>query len=56
MAAAMPVLLVIGLYGIEMANLTIVSLQISQIAMSAADNASRLEQGSSSSVVDRRRG
>lgn len=50
LAAAIPVLLVIGLYGIEMANLTIVSLQISQIAMSAADNASRLEQGSSSSV------
>jgi len=49
-AAALPVLLLIGLYGIEMANLSIASLQISQIAMSTADNASRLEQGSASSV------
>jgi Flp pilus assembly protein TadG len=48
--AAMPVLLVIGLYGIEMANLSIASLQVSQIAMSTADNASRLEQSSTSSV------
>lgn len=48
--AAMPVLMLIGLYGIEMANLSIASLQVSQIAMSVADNASRLEQSSTSSV------
>lgn len=50
LGATMPVLLVIGLYGIEMANMTITSLQVNQIAMSTADNASRLEQSSTSSV------
>lgn len=41
-AWTMPVVLAIGCYGIEVANLAMLNLRISQIALNLADNASRV--------------
>jgi Flp pilus assembly protein TadG len=46
-ALGLPVVLGIGMYGIETANLAVVNLRLSQIALNLADNASRVgAQGS----------
>lgn len=42
-ALALPVLLIMGLYGMETANFAIANLRVNQIAMITADNASRLQ-------------
>ena len=47
MAFAIPGLVVLGFGGIEIANLTLTHTRISQIGLSAADNASRIAFGSS---------
>ena len=41
-AFTMPLLLMAGMYGIEVANLALINLRISQIALNLADNASRV--------------
>jgi len=41
-AFAMPVMLMLGLYGVEIANLALVNLRVSQIALNLADNAGRV--------------
>lgn len=41
-AFSMPLVLMIGLYGIETANLALINLKVSQIALNLADNASRV--------------
>lgn len=41
-AFSLPIVLMIGLYGIETANQALVNLKISQIALNLADNASRV--------------
>lgn len=46
MAFAIPLLVLIGFGGLEIANLTLVNTQISQIGLSVADNASRIAAGS----------
>ncbi|WP_411339774.1 hypothetical protein V6U71_18285 [Sphingopyxis sp. J-6] len=46
MAFAIPILVLIGFGGLEVANLTLVNTQISQIGLSVADNASRIAAGS----------
>ncbi|MCP5383957.1 MAG: pilus assembly protein [Altererythrobacter sp.] len=51
-ALAAPLMLTVGLYGLEMANYAITHLQISQAAMHVADNASRI--GDTSTLVDRK--
>lgn len=51
-ALAAPLMLTVGLYGLEMANYAIVHMQISQAAMHVADNASRI--GDTSTLVDRK--
>ena len=50
-ALILPLLLVLGLYGSEVANMTVANLQVSQIALSVADNASRLGQTDNSGVT-----
>lgn len=47
MAFCIPLLVLIGFGGIEMANLALVNTRISQISLSAADNASRIAFGNS---------
>lgn len=42
-AFGLPILLVLGLYGMETANFAIANMRVNQIAMIAADNASRLQ-------------
>lgn len=46
MAFAIPLLVLIGFGGLEVANLTLVNTRISQIGLSVADNASRIAAGS----------
>lgn len=50
-ALILPLLLVLGLYGSEVANMTVANLQVSQMALSVADNASRLGQTDNSGVT-----
>ncbi len=50
MAFCIPLLVLVGFGGIEMANLALVNTRISQISLSAADNASRIAFGNSSSL------
>lgn len=50
-AYALPLLLVLGGYGIEMANLATVNQQVSQAALALADNMSRVGAESALSVV-----
>lgn len=46
MAFAIPLLVLIGCGGLEIANLTLVNTRVSQIGLSVADNASRIAAGS----------
>jgi hypothetical protein len=50
LAICFPPLLFMGMYGLELMNLATVNLQVSQIALSLADNASRLGQTDNSGV------
>ena len=50
-AYSMPILLGLGLAGIEIANMATTRLKVSQIALSLADNASRLGQTDNSGVT-----
>ncbi|MGC4250454.1 MAG: pilus assembly protein TadE [Sphingobium sp.] len=47
-ALVLPVLLVLGMYGAEIAYMTITHMKVSQIALSVADNAARMEQSDNS--------
>lgn len=49
-AFALPILLLLGLGGLEMVNLTITHTRVSQMALTAADNASRIAFGSGLSL------
>lgn len=49
-ALTFPFLSVLGMYGIEIAHMASVNMQISQIALQVADNAARLEQTSNTAV------
>ncbi len=48
---ALPMMLILGLMGAEIANMTSANLAVSQIALSVADNASRLGQTDNSGVT-----
>ncbi|MBB6426697.1 hypothetical protein [Sphingopyxis sp. JAI128] len=50
MAFAVPLLVLLGFGGLEMAYLTLANTRISQIGLSAADNASRIAAGTSLSL------
>ncbi|WP_373490868.1 TadE/TadG family type IV pilus assembly protein [Parasphingorhabdus sp.] len=45
-AYALPLLLGVGMYGAEVANIAMVRMRINQISMHAADNAARIGEGS----------
>lgn len=49
-AFAIPLLILVGFAGMEIANLTLAHTRISQIGLSAADNASRIAVGSNLSL------
>lgn len=51
LAICLPPLLYMGMYGLELMNLAAVNLEVSQIALSLADNASRLGQTDNSGVA-----
>ncbi|HVF92675.1 MAG TPA: hypothetical protein VM900_00020 [Sphingomonas sp.] len=55
-AFAAPIVLSLGLYGIELGNQSLVNMRISQIALNLADNASRSGQILSSNVEQLREG
>lgn len=46
MAFCIPLIMLIGFGGLEMANLTLINTRISQIGLNTADNASRIAAGS----------
>lgn len=50
MAFCIPILVMVGFAGIELANLTLSHTRVSQIGLSAADNASRIAFGSNLSL------
>lgn len=50
-AITFPILATMGMYGIEIAYMASVNMQISQIALQVADNASRLEQTNNNTVA-----
>ena len=50
MAFTIPFLILIGFAGLEIANLTLANTRVSQIALSAADNASRIAYGNNLSL------
>jgi hypothetical protein len=50
-AFSLPFLVGLGMYGVEIAYMTSVNMQISQLAISVADNASRLGQTENSAVA-----
>jgi len=50
-ALVLPLLLLLGLVGIDLARLAMINMQVSQIALSLADNASRLGQTENSAVA-----
>lgn len=49
-AIALPVMLVLAVYGAEIARLAITNMQVSQIALTLADNASRMGQTDNSAI------
>lgn len=51
LALILPILLTLGLYGTELAYMATVNMQVSQMATSIADNASRLGQTDNSAVT-----
>jgi len=50
-AIVLPILTVIGMYGVEIAYMASVNMQVSQLALQIADNASRLEQTNNNTVA-----
>lgn len=50
-ALVLPLLITLGMYGTELAYMATVNMEVSQLAMSVADNASRLGQTDNSSVT-----
>ncbi|NRD90598.1 hypothetical protein C8024_15750 [Sphingopyxis sp. BSNA05] len=46
LAYSLPILMGIGMYGAEIANVAMVRMRVNQISMHAADNASRIGEGS----------
>lgn len=46
MAYTLPIMVLVGFGGLEIANLTLANTRMSQIAMAAADNAARIASGS----------
>ncbi|MDN3645370.1 pilus assembly protein [Pontixanthobacter aestiaquae] len=50
-ALVLPVLLTLGLYGTEIARMATINMTVSQIALSVADNASRLGQTDNAAVA-----
>jgi hypothetical protein len=52
-AISLPILLTLAMYGIELANMASINMQVSQIAMAVADNASRLGQTDNSAITPR---
>lgn len=50
-AMVLPVVFTLGSWGVELANMAAVKMQVSQVAMTLADNASRLGQTDNSSVT-----
>ena len=50
-ALVLPIMLTLGLYGTEVARLASVKMKVSQIALSIADNASRLGQTDNAAVA-----
>lgn len=50
MAFAIPLLVLLGLGGLEIANLTLVHTRVSQLGLGVADNASRIAAGSNLSL------
>lgn len=50
-AYAVPVFITLGMYGTELAYMSTVNMQVSQISMALADNASRLGQADNSAVA-----
>ena len=50
-ALVLPVLLTLGLFGTEIARMTTINMTVSQIALSVADNASRLGQTDNAAVA-----
>lgn len=50
-ALVLPIMTTIGMYGVELAYMSSVNMQISQIALSLSDNASRLQQTNNNTVA-----
>ena len=50
-AYALPIFLTLGMYGIELAYMATVNMQVSQMAMALADNGARLGQADNSAVA-----
>lgn len=50
-ALVLPTLTAIGMYGIEISYMSSVNMQVSQLALTVADNASRLEQTNNNTVA-----
>lgn len=46
LAYSLPILMGVGMYGAEVANVAMVRMRVNQISMHAADNASRIGEGS----------
>lgn len=53
-AIAFPVLLALGMYGIDIANMALTNLRLNQIALNLADNASRVGVNSTLSIQQMR--
>ncbi|HEX7881548.1 MAG TPA: hypothetical protein VF499_02285 [Afipia sp.] len=50
-AYSLPIFVTMGMYGTELANMAMTSMQVSQVAMALADNSSRLGQTDNSAVL-----
>lgn len=50
-ALVLPIMTAMGMYGIELANMAVINMQVSQMATAVADNASRLQQTNNNVVA-----
>lgn len=50
-ALLFPILMFLGMYGIELARMSMITMRVSQIALAVADNASRMEQTNNLAVA-----
>jgi Flp pilus assembly protein TadG len=50
-ALVLPILTAMGMYGVELVNMAVINMQISQMATAVADNASRLQQTNNNVVA-----